>query len=223
MKERPILFSAPMVCAILEDLKTQTRRVWSLPKWAEWDFIGGGEEKGQLIPKDQNLRGWYSVDEVVCPYGKIGDRLWVREAWRTTEGFDIYPPRDIQATTPIRYEADGAWTFPDVGMTGSGGKYRPSMFMPRWASRITLEITGMRVERLNDCSETDAMAEGCQTDIGEGSGLYWFDGLGVNKESGRAFAYDAKEAYSWLWESINGDESWAANPWVWVIEFKRIS
>jgi hypothetical protein len=128
-------------------------------------------------------------------------------------------------SAPIYYAADHPKKPPGIVFspyTGNewGWRLKIGRFLPAWASRITLKITGISVERLHDCSEQDAMAEGCETDIGEGAGLFWFDGLGVNKETGRQYAYDAKEAYSWLWESINGSGSWDANPLVWVIEFE---
>lgn len=206
MKERPILFSAPMVLAILEGRKTQTRRAM---KFQLADDATPEIHDGKLLWRypDETLRA-VPYCSGNSKYGQPGDWIWVREAWRTAEGFDIYPPRDIQATTPIRYEADGAWTFPDVGMAGSGGKYRPPMFMPRWASRINLEITGVRVERLQDISETDAIAEGVSPDMD----IVWQTGddtpVGMFGE---------------LWESINGRGSWDVTPWVWVIEFRRMS
>jgi hypothetical protein len=178
MKERPILFSAPMVRALLDGSKTQTRRVI-----ADRHLLGGP-------PTDALLE--------MCPYGQPGDRLWVREAWTTHACFDDIPPRDL-TTRSLHYQADGLI---------KTGKNRPSMFMPRWASRITLEITDMRVERLQDISEADAKAEGltCQ------NGLY--------ATPGQVWQIDPRKAYRDLWESINGP---VANPWVWVIEFKRVT
>lgn len=183
MKERPILFSAPMVRALLDGSKTQTRRVWKLPSWAEWDEQSGGEKKGLLIPKNQKLRGWYSVDEVACPHGAVGDQLWVRET------FGLYGDKEQHV---LHYRATHQ-------RDGDGMRWKPSIHMPRWASRITLEIVGVSVERLCNISESDVIAEGCPSEILYGTG--W---------------------YRDLWESINGAGSWDANPWVWVIEFNRI-
>ena len=122
--------------------------------------------------------------------------LWVREAWRTVAEADDLPTRDLTTANRLWYEAD-------VPHQPSAGKYRPPMFMPRWASRINLEITSMRVERLKNISRGDAMAEGCQ-----------FPNM--------AQGPDPRMWYSGLWEYINGKGSWERNPWVWVIEFKRV-
>ena len=189
MKKRPILFSAPMVRAILDGCKTQTRRIWKMPSWAEWDLQEGGEKSGNLIPKDPKNGAWYSVDEVACPYGQIGDRLWVREKFRITgegpgEKLSLFDRDDVQ------YFADADESYI--------GPYHPSIHMPRRFSRIQLEITGIRVERLQDIGQGDACAEGCP------------------------IGFEPIDWYRDLWESINGPGSWAANPWVWCVEFRRI-
>lgn len=184
IKERPILFNAPMVRAVLDGRKTQTRRIC---KQAEV------EEGDELFS---------------CPYGKPGDRLWVREAWGIANCWLTYdeptdPPRCIA------YRADhAARCFDpeyDVNTDDWGWdamKWKPSIHMPRWASRITLEITDVRVERLQEISRGDALAEGCPfANMSEGP--------------------DPRKWYTDLWTEINGASSWDANPWVWVIEFKR--
>lgn len=154
---------------------------------------------------------------VGCPYGVPGDRLWVREAWATHACFDHIPPRDLTARS-IHYQADGQI---------KTGKNRPGMFMPRWASRITLEVTAVRVELLQAISEADAIAEGI--DRGENF-PGWYrgplpgDSAGL-QEYGRNFKIPtafARLAYRALWESINGTGSWDANPWVWVVSFRRL-
>jgi hypothetical protein len=188
MKERPILFSAPMVRALLDGMKTQTRRIAD-------DFIGFAGS-GQPL----TVRGG-SPCEYVCPYGQPGDRLWVREAWKAHSVFDNVPPRDIPKTC-VWYPADSGYM--------PGSRARPSIHMPRWASRITLEIVSVRVERLQDISEADALAEGV-SDTGS-----MITGDGANEISGPIAEYAV------LWESINGHRSWEANPWVWVVEFKRV-
>ena len=170
MKERPIIFSAPMVRAILDGRKTQTRRVF---KDTPEDF------DDDLHPfvrwKDDRLH------RAACPYGKAGDQLWVRETFST--------------------DADnGEYIFKADGEAVTGGRWAPSIHMPRKASRITLEITAIRVDRLQDISEEDAEAEGCLSD---------------GDECGRV-------RYSILWDEINGDGAWEKNQWVWVIEFKRV-
>lgn len=217
MKERPILFSGHMVRAILEGRKTQTRRVWKLPKWAEWDCIQGGEESGSLIPKDPALRGWYSVDEVACPYGQIGDRLWVRESFAMhTKGADALQGTEYDAPW---YRADSD-SYGLLGHDGLGPVYaedlewKPSIHMPRTACRIILEITGLRVERLTAISEADSLAEGIKEGIGDFAGCYC---------CGPAMSgTTASECYSRLWDAINGHGAWEENPWVWIVEFKRV-
>lgn len=201
--ERPILFSAPMIRALLAGTKTQTRRLLKpqppagtlqvstyhhpdpRPHFYAWTDDGHG--RAELAEG-----GWCNP----CSYGASGDRLWVREAWRTEPGLDRFPPREIQQGGPVQYEAG-----PHADVLG--GKLRPGMFMPRWASRITLEITRVRVERLQDISRGDAMAEGCP-----------FPNMAAGP--------DPCDWYRDLWEQINGGGSWASNPWVWVVEFKRV-
>lgn len=223
MKERPILFSGHMVRAILVGQKTQTRRVWELPKWAEWDCIQGGEASGSLIPKDPALRGWYSVDEVACPYGQIGNRLWVRESFAMhTKGADA-----LQGT-----KYDSPWYRADsdsYGLLGHDGlgpvyaedlEWKPSIHMPRTACRIILEITDLRVERLHGITEADAQAEGVErVVIGAGWRRYCDPD---SEEVGIPPCGDARRSFRSLWKHINGAESWNANPWVWIVEFKRV-
>ena len=162
MADRPILFSAPMVRALLAGTKTQTRRVCKLD-------VRSGMPEPELASL---LR--------CCPYGVPGDRLWVRETW-------------APLTVGYAYRADPVWNAPPAD------RWHPSIHMPRAASRITLEVTGVRVERLQDISEADVIAEGCPRQMLYGTG--W---------------------YRDLWLKINGTGSWGANPWVWVIEFRLV-
>lgn len=218
MKERPIPFSAPMVRARLAGTKTQTRRVMQMhpsaigcccggtaARWvAEGDrwhcgTCGGG---GRLTPKD--------VEYVRCPYGQPGDRLWVRESWRAPLAYELTPPRDIPPGTPITYQADGAGTLPHI----NAGKLRPGMFMPRWASRTILDVTAVRVERLQDISREDAMAEGIVLQPDGGYGL---------ADTTHYHATDPRHSYWSLWEAINGPGSVEANPWVWAVTFATAS
>lgn len=187
-----------MVRAILNGAKTQTRRVVKL-------------RNGQYMPpserKDPN--GWRQMLRL-CPYGQPGDRLWVREAWRTVAGADNIAPRDLMNVESFTaYEADEA---KPQGM----GKLRPSMFMPRWASRINLEVSGVRVERLNDISEEDARAEGLRAFPHKGGHAYAW------REDDKHGHGSPTGAYRNLWESINGPASWDANPWVWCVAFKPV-
>ena len=197
MKERPILFSAPMVRALLDGSKTQTRRVFKLPRGCSWYEALGGEAKGEI--QDDNGPAWWHVEEQSCPYGQPGDRLWVRETWAMDDedGALMYRA-DVgsgnEADDWERNRLDGVPRF----------KWKPSIHMPRTACRITLEITSVRVERLQDISRGDAMAEGCP-----------FPNM--------AKGDDPRQWYTTLWEQINGEGSWDANPWVWVVEFKKVT
>lgn len=212
MTERPIPFSAPMVRAILSDTKTQTRRVVKVepPPGAQRVIRPFADERLQWAatdPHDMEQDQLVLGDAPRCPYGQPGDRLWVREAWKAHTTFDHLPPRDIPESH--------VWYMADDGYKAES-RYRQGMFMPRWASRITLEVSGVRVERLQDISEADALAEGVTPlpggDMWTAGGLY----------DGPLHAARPQWAYRRLWEQINGPESWAANPWVWVVEFKRL-
>lgn len=193
MKERPILFSAPMVRALLAGTKTQTRRV---VKPQPTGFVGGpgvtlcDSSPAPLVP--MNDFAGTCGQEIICPYGQPGDRLWVRETWHDASS---------ALHSCALYRADGGEIY--------GGKWAPSIHMPRWASRITLEITSARAERLQDISEADALAEGCNVHP---------DHHGKPPTS----IYSPVQAYRDLWERINGPGSWDANPWVWVVEFRRL-
>lgn len=214
MTERPILFNGPMVRATLAGRKTQTRRVAPVLLPGEKNYIWAAENQNE----------WIAKRATQCPYGKPGDRLWVREKWAnrgtrvaydadgvcgcwvnaTDEDRDfVYHGRVLQASGYREcFPANGADTYSLAVYTDlRSGEYpnfkygwRPSIHMPRWASRITLEVTGVRVERLQDISESDARAEGVES----------------------------SEQFRTLWRRINGAESWKANPFVWVVEFYRI-
>lgn len=201
MNEKPILFSPEMVRAILEGRKTQTRRVMKpQPEANDW------------------------IDTPMCQYGHIGDLLWVRETWGTLPEYDSIKPSDLP-NCPIYYNASQRYypfsTISDIG------KKRPSIFMPRWASRITLMVTNVRVERVQDISEEDAIAEGIQRfDYGADSYKpeYCTICFGTQELALGAMHTTAKGAFSRLWDSINSKRgySWASNPWVWIIEFERM-
>lgn len=205
MKERPILFSATMVRALLAGTKTQTRRVWKMPRGCDWYSELGGEREGWFV--DHGQPWWLHVSELRCPYGQPEDRLWVRETHAPQAdcwgSWERWARGDGGIGPIIHYAADSA-DKPFID------RWRPSIHMPRWASRITLEITGIRVERLQDISEADAIAEGCSLECMSPAG----------DDSGSAIY--GPEGYRALWESINGAGSWDANPWVWVVDFKRV-
>lgn len=200
MKEHPILFSGEMVRALLAGKKTQTRRVVKACK----DRNTGCDLAPHEIAGEIN-HGDYENSK----YGKPGDRLWVRETFGIPDA-----PLERKEKALVAYKATD---FPAIDF----GRWRPSIFMPRWASRITLEITGVRVERLQDISEADALAEGVK--VGDPSVHQLKTDPGKHQKYMRGTAKTAVVAYKSLWESINGPGSWAANPWVWVIEFKRVT
>jgi hypothetical protein len=198
IKERPILFSAPMVRAILEDRKTVTRR--EAKKRAALDCLATGFEPAFLaLPGNADL----------CPYGRPGDRLWVRETCFINDYRETNVPEEERAETEIVYRADPlpCWEGEEREI-----RWRPSIHMPRWASRILLEINAVRVERLQDISRADIRAEGLQCPPELAS-----DDVSPNYRDW----YPA--AWRELWESINGADSWTTNPWVWVVEFKRVT
>ena len=227
MRERPIPFSAPMVRAILAGGKTQTRRAmrrqfcWD----AEPEEMCATNERGHQTSGHSGL--WWDATRgdpdaaARCPYGKPGDRLWVRETFARIDG---------QTQPWIETDYRATYKHGDrLGDTLSIKKrWTPAIHMPRHASRITLEVTGVRVERLQDISEADAIAEGVER--GEGF-PGWYrgplpgDSAGL-EQAGREFKIPTAFphlAYRALWESINGPGSWDANPWVWVVEFRRMT
>jgi hypothetical protein len=234
-KERPILFSGPMVRALLDGSKTQTRRVVKLPhnnplgQWGPTTIGGpnGGRTKdGLTIPEQGAIWHTRTGDSLMCPHGQPGDRLWVRETAKC--GYRSEQPPANTGRIGVDFKAGGGtdrkytldrrddypW-FPSKSHNADGSiRWTPGIHMPRWASRITLEVTGVRVERLQDISETDAIAEG----IGKTPAGFW----STYGRSGVDGTYSPRSSFHCLWDSINGAESWDANPWVWVVEFKHI-
>jgi hypothetical protein len=230
-KERPIIFSGPMVQAILEGRKTQTRRV---VKHAG-DFLGGGGKANREEWDDPNRWGWEDPENpshfivlgrnpeqgdvpVRCPYGVPGDRLWVREAhWRNGYvsrwcGSEPDEPEWVTNQPIVGQERalrNLYVRFTDPGDPNHWWK-RPGMFLPRWACRLDLEITGVRVERLQEISIEDVLAEGIPAvEDGPHANQYW------REETGAKFVSS--------WDRINGKRHpWSANPWVWVVEFRRL-
>ncbi|KPC51038.1 hypothetical protein [Pseudomonas amygdali] len=206
-RERPILFSAPMVRAILSGQKTVTRRALKTqPRIdASGNFCVDGANYGQDIYGKPLTKHFVSSN---CPHGKPGDRLWVREAWQADAQVNAIAPRELSHGEPIRYPADGASQQTGCSMI-MPGKTRPSIHMPRWVSRILLEITDVHVERLQDISEEQALAEGVMSSERD------IDPDGNN--------YSPIELFGGLWTMINGDGSWQSNPWVWVVKFKPVT
>lgn len=205
MKERPILFRGSMVRAILDGRKTQTRRVMKPQpenQLTHYVLLGGHFFRDEQLNLDEYPYGNYTP----CPYGWAGDHLWVRETWQdycplwsgawcghgTTEGKAKEHLPVYRADDPSRWVREGGAT---------PKKWRPSIFMPRWASRITLEVTGIRVERVQDISGVDILAEGFYL------GAAW-----------------PEQSFPMTWDIINGKAyPWESNPWVWVVEFKKVA
>lgn len=198
MKERPILFSAPMVRALLDGSKTQTRRIVKglASEWLSEGFVP------EFVADPANN---------MCPYGNVGDQLWVRETWQGPLFDSEEHEEQFRADGPEAFMKPGfcAYRATDkldaIDANGKDLGWRPSIHMPRWASRIQLDITNVRIERLQDISEQDAWAEGC---------------MGTDDDvTGGKSGYGE---YMELWKSINGEGSWDKNPWVWVISFKLL-
>ncbi|EPK4124001.1 hypothetical protein L9H54_002934 [Klebsiella pneumoniae] len=231
MKERGMIFNGEMVRAILDGRKTQTRRAI---KWKQTRFTEIGErEDGSKWPWSEDAEHacdfWHP-----CPFGAVGDRIWVRETWSDVN-LDGAPAVAYRADDEVYdlmeneslLDEDGAFNYQDTRVSkyqfaawhsdlisGIEGNWRPSIHMPRWASRILLEITNVRVERLNSMHDVDAMREGIQNLTTCSHSDFGIPGV-VN-------AQHPVRAFQLLWESIYGTDSWHANPWVWVIEFKRV-
>lgn len=207
MKERPIRFSAPMVRAILEGRKTQTRRVVKPQPVIDRTWLGGWKHETR---KATTALGSPLIANA-CPYGQPGDRLWVRETW-APRTLGAWPLMD-QHMKPIYRASEDRPEWKQI--------WKPSIHMPRWASRITLEVTGVRVERLQDISEADAIAEGVERTItGDGWRRYCNDP--ELEACGLTPCASAANSFRSLWEWINSPDSWTANPWVWVVEFRRL-
>jgi hypothetical protein len=209
VKERPILFSGPMVRALLAGTKTQTRRIVKPQPTSDRPIIA--------IADDGVWR---------CPYGQVGDRLWVRETCAIVPATAYRCSRDVGpdgklAQVPHRSSPDGhSWAVYRQGWTRCAPEpWRPSIHMPRWAARLALTITEVRVQRLHDISEADAAAEGVQriaatsTAAGGWPCPLLDTGIGVVVDTARV-------AFTGLWRSINGAASWDANPWVWALTFE---
>lgn len=245
MTERPILMSAPMVRAILAGTKTQTRQLVRTreqlcfiggrgeenePSAWGWHFDGPEHHGYMVLERGLDERHDHGRISIPCPYGQAGDRLWVKETWAAQHDFDAFKPSEIN------WDADWHYT-----ATEERGDllWRSPISMPRWASRITLEIVDVRVQRVQDISEADAWAEG----IDEVDG--WLDDAAIiaAAKTARCSHEDARATFGALWDQINGERrvrvqtdlisrprkteldrsgSWAANPWVWVLTFRRV-
>jgi hypothetical protein len=236
MTDRRIIFCGPMVLALLEGRKTQTRRIitpgnslfnggrWSaLHKRQEWDWEGAWVDGG---PSPMGNPGpylklpWQAGDDDfegsvhrIYPVIQPGDRLWVREAWRFDVEWDECKPSQMHAGSAILFEADGTFRNAADGTTGEPGRLRNARFMPRRFSRTTLTVTDVRVQRLQDISEEDSKAEGAML----------FDGRPTWHHGWRHDYSDvwptARHSFCALWNSLHGPEAWGANPWVYALTF----
>jgi hypothetical protein len=203
VKERPILFSAPMVLAILDGRKTQTRRILkNQPVDIRRVFM-----KSEGLAYVENAHG-VEIPLEVCKFGKPVDRLWVRETYALVPRTAYAHSDGVQQMLKPDDNHDAAIYRAGWERSEGGIRWRPSIHMPRWACRIDLEITGVRVERLQDISEGDARAEGVPGEEEAALGCNWYE--------------KPRRAYRRIWSQINGEASWNENPYVWVIEFKRL-
>lgn len=219
MTDRPILFSGPMVRALLDGRKTQTRRIVKPQPSA--DAVDAGVTMSGN-PAANGVWCWLDAKDLMdasqvgetfrCPYGVPGDRLWVKETWGLNDclygGSQPIPkarPIDLPADALVFYATE------DDAEIRNELRWRPSIHMPRWASRLTLDITEVRVERLHEISAADSLAEGVQCPTCEA--------LQASACNGRG-CFASIAAYRDLWNHINGPDNWAANPWVWVVTFE---
>ena len=205
MRERPILFSAPMVRAILDGRKTVTRRIVKMKTHHQIEERDNGTPWPWMYDGERDADSW-----MACPYGVRGDQLWVRETFAIVPRTAYARDDGVQQVLRPADDHDAAIFRAGWDRSSPGVAWRPSIHMPRWASRITLEVTGVRVEPLNAISNDDAKAEGVE---------FWRnDGTLTGLPPCSAHRY----AFEDLWTSINGADSYNANPWVWVVSFRRL-
>ena len=223
MADRGIIFSAPMVRALLDGRKTMTRRVLKLSGRAP-DFIGGrgqeadpscwgwDDDSGSYIlaergAGDNGFLSWRDMAQAYAP----GDRLYVREHWRTARAYDDLAPSEMGGEEPVRYEADASWqTWGWGAPLRCHGRFRQGTHMPRWASRLTLIVTDVRVQQLQEISEADAVAEGCDPVHMAPGGRYGDPSAGW---------LDYRDGFRGLWNRLHGPKAWDANPWVCALTF----
>jgi len=208
MADKPITFSAPMVRALLAGTKTQTRRLCA------WANNPNSPALTHIVACDEP--GWFGDEEgevqFKVPYA-TGDRLYVREHWSSHAAFDGVPPRDLKRGSMIYTRSDYTWHNNGDWIGAPYGKHRQAMHMPRWASRLWLAVTDVRVQRLQDISEADCVAEGIEHVTTTASGKFYRN---FQNPVCPVMAYGA---YRSLWDHINGDGAWEANPWIVAVTF----
>lgn len=238
-KERPAIFTSQSVRAILAGTKSQTRRVVKISGWLAkhecrldhaWADPGLGDggylkvpHRHRDDPPNDNVRDW-AVERVRCPFGIIGDRIWVKEAFALSaldpdSGLDLKRQSDWDSVIYRATPESGGWVRYEDGAPPQiiSPPWRSPLFMPRWASRLVLEITSIRAERLHEITEADAIAEGIERNDG---GTFYVRGEAPE----RAEFHDARTAFSFGWDGINGNRApWESNPWVFAIGFRRIT
>lgn len=205
VREKPIIFSAAMVNALLADRKLQTRRLNGL------EYINEAPDEWTCSLVDDSHTFTFvnhrtgEVVEIECPWGPVGTVLWVRENWRTLAMWDSLPPRGLPGSPPVRYEADAAINGPTPYPYG---KLRPGMFLLQSLARIRREVTALRCGRLQKITEADAIAEGVEPE--------------PHPKYPVLMAGGGVRAFKTLWESLNGAGSWKRNDYLWVVSFRKI-
>lgn len=214
MKERPILMHARSINGIQEKRKSQTRRIIKNGPHPE-----GRENENEIswrYSDGHSGMGWYWWETeypddgawlLKCPYGEVGDRLWVRETWCD---------HDHNLGGNLLYRANGEFL---EDWTQRGLKWKPSIFMPRWASRLTLEITGIRIERVQDISMADCLAEGI---VQIPHGILRVQVFGLPDWPKERYKISTREVFAELWDDTNGAGAWERNDWVWVVDFREL-
>ncbi|WP_425469526.1 hypothetical protein [Paraburkholderia azotifigens] len=245
MKERPILFSGPMVRALIDGRKTQTRRIVKLPhnnRLGVWEPTtiggpdGGRTASGATVPFQAAVWHTRTGDSLMCPHGQPGDQLWVRESGvkikLAASDFHIFRHDEpttlrigdywVEETRAPGASYNVAGCSRESALSYREAKVVPSIHMPRWACRLELVIANVRVERVQDINEADAMAEGVESVRNEGE--YWKDYLRSTKRCDEMTCLTARDSFRTLWDSINASRGfgWDVNPWIWALSFRRV-
>lgn len=231
--DSPLLASPELVPPIIAEIKTETRRLRGLKK------INENPDRYSLIEmvyfdQSQQYYAAFLDDEtgedvtIKSPFGFRGDRLWIRENWFVDKKYNKIKPTDLPIRTEQTTHGDQSFRvrcfyaadFIGKELPGNAGKFRPSIHLPRWYSRVTLEILDLYVERLHDITEESAVAEGVSKAWQDANGIFWHEHEKTAKVVGGHGDY--KTGFQAVWTKLNGGHSWKRNPWVWVIKFKKI-